>query len=460
MSRQRDVRRGFTRFRTVLLAAAMIGLWPAVASAQTAGVAFTSYRAGNAHVFVVNADGGGLRALTTKSNAAFEGAPAYSPDATRIAYTCGNFELCVMGADGAAPARLTTNDWPRAFGYDTSPAWSPDGTAIAFVRTVAGDDTIWIVNSDGSGLRRLPVPAGVNNHPSFSPDGASIAFDHAEDQTSSSSDLQESSDGHIWVIGVDGSAPHSLTRRGVDTDPAWSPDGRSIAFTHSTDETSQVFVMNPDGSARRRVTARTTRAADPAWSPDSARIAYSAIGAGGSTLFRVAAGGGKPVRLTTGRGPDFDPAWQPAAAAAVGPSSAPAALATPSVATEDARVVAVLLRAWADSVPVFSSITAKHPAGLLRAARRMDAYARRISAAARPLRPASRRGRTIRRELLQNMTVVRGIASGTRSWSRSLRRHDRRAAAKQRNGVLFTAGFGFFLPLLATTGIAGVSRAT
>jgi len=330
--------------------AGMIALSPAVASAQSASVAFTSYRSGTAHVYAVNSDGSGLRALTQTPGAAFEAAPAYAPDGARIAYTCGNFELCVMNSDGGAPARLTTNDWPREFRYDTNPAWSPDATKIAFVRTVAGLDTIWIVNADGSGLRQLPVPAGVNNHPSFSPDGASIAFDHAEVDTSGDSDLPTSSDSHIWVIGLDGSAPHSLTRRGVDSDPAWSPNGRNIAFVRSTDDGSRVFVMNADGSGRRRGTARKTSASDPAWSPDSARIVYASIGAGGSSLFHVAATGGKPVRLTTGRGPDFDPAWQPTAAAP-GSAQLPAPATPPSVATQDAQMVGVLLRATTDALP-------------------------------------------------------------------------------------------------------------
>ena len=120
-----------------------------------------------------------------------------------------------MNRDASAPARLTTNDWPREFRYDTGPAWSPDGRRIAFVRTVAGRDGIWMINTDGSALTQLPVPAGVNGGPSFSRDGSMIVFSHAEDETGDS-DLPSSSDSGIYVMRSDGGGePRSLTGPGT-----------------------------------------------------------------------------------------------------------------------------------------------------------------------------------------------------------------------------------------------------
>ena len=74
--------------------AGMVTLSPAAASAQAPRVAFTSFRDGVARVYAVDADGANPRALTRTPGAAYEGSPAYSPDGRRIAYTCGNFELC------------------------------------------------------------------------------------------------------------------------------------------------------------------------------------------------------------------------------------------------------------------------------------------------------------------------------------------------------------------------------
>jgi TolB protein len=385
------------------IVAGTFALAPATASAQSPAVAFTSFRDGAARVYAVNADGSGLRALTRTPGAAFEGSPAYSPDGRRIVYTCGNFELCLMNADGSAPVRLTTNDWPRELRYDTSPAWSPDGTKIAFVRTVGGVDGIWIVAPDGSGLRQLPVPAGVNSSPSFSADSSKIAFGHAADETGGDN-LPSSSNGSVQVIGSDGSALHALTGRSIDaSDPAWSPDGAHIAFVRSNaDGDAYIYVMNADGSARRRLTSHSTYSSDPAWSPDSTRIVFSSLRPSGNTLYHVAAGGGRPVRLTTSRGPDVEPAWQPAGATSPPQQASPPAT-PPSVATDDARTVGVLLNAFAGLVPVIGNIGRERAADLLTTGRRMDNHARRIRTAARSLHPVNPSARTVRRTVLDSM---------------------------------------------------------
>lgn len=457
-------------FRSVMLAVAAIAgavgavfmLAPAAASAQTASVAFTSFRDGAAHVYAVNADGTGVRALTRTRGAAFEGSPAYSPDGRRIAYTCGNFELCVMNADGSAQARLTTNDWPRELRYDTNPAWSPDGATIAFVRTVAGKDGIWLVAPNGSGLRQLPVPAGVNASPSFSADSRLIAYEHAEDQTGDD-DLPSSSDHGIQVIGVDGSALRTLTGPGVDaSDPAWSPDGTRIAFTRSyeDDDDKQIVVIDADGSDPRRVTSRRADASDPAWSADSTRIVFTRNRAGAISLYHVAATGGRQTRLTTGRGADLDPACQPSAPTTPAQQAMPTA-GPPAVATADARTVGLLLRAFAGLVPVVDafSTSEKSANALVLAAGRTDRYARQITTAARSLKPTSRRARSVRRTVLQSMSMLKGIATATRQWSRSIRRHDRRAARKHREKVLFGLAFGALIPLGTGVGDAGMSQA-
>ena len=443
---------------TLGLAAGAIVLAPAAASAQSNAIAFTSLRGGDARIYAVDADGGSLRRLT-QTPGAFDGAPAYSPDGRRIAFTCGNFELCLMNSDGSGAARLTTNDWPREFRYDTSPAWSSDGTRIAFVRTVAGEDGLWIVNADGSGLRQLPVPTGVNASPSFSPDGSLIAFAHAEDETGDSN-LPSSSESAVHVIRTDGGGSRTLTGPGLDAmDPAWSPDGRHIAFVRGNDESPpQILVMDADGSELRRVTKRMVHAASPAWSPDSARIVFSSVRAGGISLYHVAATGGEPVRLTTGRGPDFAPAWQPIGAATVAaPLASPAA--APSAATADARVVGMLLRTLVSFVPVMSSFENERASDLMRAAERFERLSRRTSSAARPLRPQTPAGRRVRRLVLQSAAVMRGVAGETRQWSRSVARRDRRAARKNRTDALLGALGGAFT-LAEAMDVAGLSQAS
>ena len=445
---------------TLASAAAAVILTPAAASAQAPpSIAFTSFRDGAVRVHAVNTDGSAVRALTKTAGAAYEGSPAYSPDGRRIAYTCGNFELCVMNADGSAQARLTSNDWPRELRYDTAPAWSPDGTTIAFVRTVAGNDEIWLVAPDGSDLRQLPVAAGVNSSPTFSADSRMIAFGHATLQTGEDDDLPSSSDSAIQVIGVDGSALRTLTRPGVNAfDPAWSPDGAHIAYTRSSDDNNdQIVVMNADGSAQRRLTSRTLPVSDPAWSPDSTRIVFSGLRNGEISLFHVAAAGGKPIRLTTGASPALAPAWQPKGATTPAQQSMPTA-GPPSAPTPDAQMVAVLLRSFGRLSAVFVSLNPRSASALLATARSMERLARQSTSAARSLRPTSQQARSVRRTVLQSMSVLKDLARGMRHWSRSVRRHDRRAASKSAESLPFALVLGVLLPLASAAGDAGLSQ--
>jgi TolB protein len=127
-------------------------------------------------------------------------------------------------------------------------------------------------------------------------------------------------DGDYALFGVaaDGGDERRLTKEKGDpatpdglffqVDPAWSPDGRRIAFASRRDGASHIFVMRPNGDDVRHVTfASTQDDDDPTWSPDGGRIAFGREGA----LFVARAAGGPPRRLGGGLGNAADPAWSP-----------------------------------------------------------------------------------------------------------------------------------------------------
>ncbi len=133
--------------------------------------------------------------------------------------------------DRGRPRRLTDtheDDW--------NPSWSPDGEQVAFDRNDDGRNWVYVVNPNGTGLRRL---TGVNNwNPVWTSDGR----------------ISYINDRGIWVVNPDGTDRHLLARAKVDlstigTPFAWSPDGGAIAFTTDT----ALWVMRADGTRRHKI---------------------------------------------------------------------------------------------------------------------------------------------------------------------------------------------------------------
>jgi Tol biopolymer transport system component/DNA-binding winged helix-turn-helix (wHTH) protein len=154
--------------------------------------------------------------------------PAFSPLDDALAYTSdrtGAFELYVRAlASSAGDVRLTTDH-----GDNVQPAWSPDGRLLAYHSSRHGG--IWIIPARGGVARQL-VATGSN--PAWSPDGRSIAFqsDEQPEVTPGAYGAQQGST--IWTVDADGRERRELTRRGQPAGghaaPAWSPDGRHVAF--------------------------------------------------------------------------------------------------------------------------------------------------------------------------------------------------------------------------------------
>ncbi len=243
--------------------------------------------------------------------------PRWSPDGSKIAFVDGYYndvqgmvywgEIVVMNADGSSRR-------PVAGGYNDSFAWSPDSTRIAFTGGPGGlDDTdLFVVDADGSNEKRLTDTDEIDEHsPSWSPDGRAIAYVQGWCRGS----LHSCSGGEIGVIAPDGSNARSLTRTpGIDEDgPVWSPDGRMIAFTHTrsvADYFGTTSVMNADGTGRRKLAPRPSRAGKttlkaaegPAWSPDGTMIAFNGIAPSASGLYVANADGTNAPRLVSSSG--------------------------------------------------------------------------------------------------------------------------------------------------------------
>ncbi len=230
-------------------------------SPDGARIAFESTIDGKRGIWVMQADGQGLRRLTDGPGS--DGSPAWSPDGARIAFMSdrdGNQELYVVGLDGQGLRRLT--DHPAADGY---PAWSPDGTRLAFVSDRDGQFGIWAANAtDGSAPARLVPGPAAPGRPAWAPDGIRIAF--ASDR--------DGADLDIWIAPVGGPPPTRLVSSpGQDGEPAFSRDGTRLAFASDRDGAPEVYVANRDGSNPVKLTSNP-RSFAPAWAPDGTKLAY------------------------------------------------------------------------------------------------------------------------------------------------------------------------------------------
>jgi Tol biopolymer transport system component len=234
-------------------------------------IAFESLRNGDGGISVVNADGSGERRLAGNATA-----PTWSPDGQKLAFFSGS-TIHVIDADGSEHTLMRLPAAGRR-----ALAWSPDGRKLAFLQDGSCGQfcfNLYVVNSDGSGLRnltaKLGIPRGVGagvgagpaSDPAWSPDGRKIAFVRLN------AGLDRSP---VYLVKADGSGLHNLTPKpvGAYADPAWSPDGRKLAFVGERDGNAEVYVMNANGSGQRNLTRNPAFDSDPAWSPDGRKILF------------------------------------------------------------------------------------------------------------------------------------------------------------------------------------------
>ncbi len=156
--------------------------------------------------------------------------------------------------------------------------WSPDGSMIAYVAADNAVESVVVMQADGTGART--VFRGMASAISWSPDGHQLALSGTQYPP-----LVSRFDYQIYVVPLDGSEPRNISQSNtIDSTPAWSPDGKQIAFIRSVPNTlnSGIYLMNADGSNQRQLTSPNIRVFGDEvnwspWSPDGHTLLFEEV---------------------------------------------------------------------------------------------------------------------------------------------------------------------------------------
>jgi TolB protein len=213
-------------------------------------IAYVSFFSGAPALYLADIASGVKSPLVTDGS--FNSSPAISPDGSRVAFSRsvdGNPEIFVVDLDGKNLRRLTYSG-----GIDTNPAWSPTGREIAFTSSRAGSPQIFVIDAEGANSRRVTFEGDYNDGAAWNPDGTVVVYASRRGQFELARTNLVSLETQLLTSGP-----------GSKESPTFSPDGRKIAFVLNLGSSSQIYVIDSDGSHLTQLTYAGQNTA-PDWS--------------------------------------------------------------------------------------------------------------------------------------------------------------------------------------------------
>ena len=252
-------------------------------------------------IYFSDYDGANQRRLTVSKTLNL--APAWSPDGQAIAYTSyptdakgGQYSDIIVSyiyrGIREMPAHGNTNN------QNYLPAWSPDGSKMAFVSNRDGNPEIYVMNKDGSGLRRMTNSPTVDEAPTWSPSGNQIAW--VSDRSGTP---------HIYVMNADGTGQRLLIGDGYCDRPTWSTGAfNEIAYSERTGPGFDVFLYSFATGESHRLTDGIGTNESPVFSPNGRHVAFTSTRSGKAQIFTIDRDGNN-LRQITREGNNKFPAW-------------------------------------------------------------------------------------------------------------------------------------------------------
>lgn len=272
---------------------------PGIAATQ---IAYISSRSGNKELWVMDYDGSNQHKVTSLGSISLT--PRWSPDASRIAFTCFapangvvSGQICMYSMDAA---KLVT--FARYKGTNTSPTWSPDGSQVMFSSSMQGNPELYVTDASGNRPKRLTFSGnGAATSPAWNPKtGQTVAF------VSDRGGVPQ-----LYLMNADGTDTRKLALpdMGYVIDPAWSPNGQLLAFSWRRPSGNyDLYIMDIASGSLREITRDAGRNERPSWAPDGRHIVFESTRKGGRQIWTMLADGTDAKQLTT-VGHNESPNW-------------------------------------------------------------------------------------------------------------------------------------------------------
>jgi len=273
-----------------------------LASIASTQIAFISARTGHKELWVMDYDGSNQRPLTSLKSISLT--PRWSPDASRIAFTCFapannvvSAQICMYSFD---TNRLVT--FARYRGTNDSPTWSPDGSQVMFSSSMQGSPALYVSDASGNRPKRLTyVSSGADTSPAWNPKTAqTVAF------VSDRGGVPQ-----LYLMNADGTDTQKLDvpDKGYLIDPSWSPNGQLLAFAWRRPSGNyDIYIMDVSSRHIIEITRDNARNERPSWAPDGRHLVFESTRTGTRQIWTMLADGSQPHQLTFS-GHNESPNW-------------------------------------------------------------------------------------------------------------------------------------------------------